>query len=165
MFPCTCYTALSGTFLTSAIDGAGSASRSGPSTPGEYTSDSSRVSISVDPSAGLDTLDRIAFPRLSNPPPIHFAKSAVPIASVSKSKAHPRTGHEGPDRDQRYSSTLSLTSALDWGGWSAAGLGRFTPGKDPVPLYRRLGGCQGRSGRVREILAPDRDSIPGPSSP
>ena len=28
---------------------------------------------------------------------------------------HPRTGHEGPNRGQRYSSTLSLTSALDWG--------------------------------------------------
>jgi hypothetical protein len=28
----------------------------------------------------------------------------------------PRTGHEGPDRKYRYSSTLSLTSALD-GGW------------------------------------------------
>ena len=30
----------------------------------------------------------------------------------------------------------------------------FTPGKDPVPLYRRLGGPQGRSGRVRKISPP-----------
>ena len=32
-----------------------------------------------------------------------------------KGKVHPRTGHEGPKGEQRYSSTLSLTSALD--GW------------------------------------------------
>jgi len=29
-----------------------------------------------------------------------------------------------------------------------------TPGKDPVPLYRRMGGPQGRSGQVRKILLP-----------
>jgi hypothetical protein len=29
------------------------------------------------------------------------------------SKFHPRTGKEGPDRELRYSSTFSLTSALD----------------------------------------------------
>jgi hypothetical protein len=29
-----------------------------------------------------------------------------------KVKVHPRRGHEGPQRDHRYSSTLSLTSAL-----------------------------------------------------
>jgi hypothetical protein len=27
-----------------------------------------------------------------------------------------------------------LTSVLDGGGWSAPRLGRFTPGKDPVPI-------------------------------
>jgi len=32
-----------------------------------------------------------------------------------KGKVHPRTGHEGPEGEQRYSSTLSLTSALDRG--------------------------------------------------
>jgi hypothetical protein len=34
-----------------------------------------------------------------------------------KGKARPRTGHEGPEGEKRYSSTLSLTSALDGGGW------------------------------------------------
>ena len=29
------------------------------------------------------------------------------------SKGHPRTGHEDPERESRYSSTLFLTSALD----------------------------------------------------
>ena len=30
-----------------------------------------------------------------------------------KGKGRPRTGHEGPEREKRYSSTLSITSALD----------------------------------------------------
>ena len=50
-----------------------------------------------------------------------------------KGKAHPRTRHEGPDGECRYSSTLSLTSALDGGCWSKPGPGRFNPGNDPVP--------------------------------
>ena len=38
------------------------------------------------------------------------------------------------------------------------------PGKTRYPLYRTLGGPQGRSGRVRKNLAPHRDSIPEPPS-
>ena len=49
------------------------------------------------------------------------------------------------------SSTLPSTSALDGGGWSTPRPGRFTPGKDPVPI---VGGPQGRSGRVRKISPP-----------
>jgi hypothetical protein len=66
-------------------------------------------------------------------------------------KGHRRTGHEGPEGDQMYSPTLPSTSALDWGGCSAPRPGRFTPGKDPVPIVEEAG-CppsQGRSGRVR----------------
>jgi hypothetical protein len=38
------------------------------------------------------------------------------------------------------------------GGWSAPSSGHFTPGKDTrYPLYRRLGGPQGRFGRVPKI--------------
>jgi hypothetical protein len=33
---------------------------------------------------------------------------------------------------ERYSSTLSLTSALDGGGWSTPRPGRLTPEKSPV---------------------------------
>ena len=51
-----------------------------------------------------------------------------------KGKALPITGHEGPEGEQMYSSTLPLTSAQDGGGWSAPSPGRFTPGKDPVPF-------------------------------
>ena len=32
----------------------------------------------------------------------------------SKGKVHPRTGHEGPEEDQMYSSILSLASALKY---------------------------------------------------
>ena len=62
----------------------------------------------------------------------------------------------GVRREKRYSSTLSLTSALDeGGGWSTRRPGRFTTGdKTRCPLYMRLGGPQGRSGRARKILAP-----------
>jgi hypothetical protein len=56
-----------------------------------------------------------------------------------KVKGQPRTGHEGPEGKQLYSSTLYLTSVLDGGG------------KTRYPLYRRLVGPQGRSGGVRNI--------------
>ena len=51
-----------------------------------------------------------------------------------KGKGHPITGHEGPEGEQMYSSTLPSTSALDGGGWTTPRPGRFTPGKDPVPV-------------------------------
>jgi hypothetical protein len=35
------------------------------------------------------------------------------VWSKSKGKVHPITGHECPKGEKRYSSTLSLTSALD----------------------------------------------------
>ena len=46
---------------------------------------------------------------------------------------------------------LSLTSALDVGGWSTPRPDRFSQGKTRYPLYRRLGGPQGRSGWVWKI--------------
>jgi hypothetical protein len=72
-----------------------------------------------------------------------------------KGKVLPRTGHEGPEGEYRYSSTLSLTLALDGGVCSTPRPGRFTPWKETrYPLYRRLGGPQGRSGRLRKISPP-----------
>ena len=56
-----------------------------------------------------------------------------------KGKVHPRTGHEGPDGEKRYSSTLSLTSALDRGGWSTPRPGRSAPRKDSVPIVWEAG--------------------------
>jgi hypothetical protein len=55
----------------------------------------------------------------------------------------------------RYSSTLSLTLALDGGGWSTPRPGRFTPETyTRYLLCRRLGGPQGRSGRLRKTSPP-----------
>jgi hypothetical protein len=53
-------------------------------------------------------------------------------------------------QQQIYSSTLSLTSAIDQGGPD-----RFTPAQEiQNPFYGRMGGSQGRSGRVRKIAPP-----------
>jgi hypothetical protein len=51
---------------------------------------------------------------------------------------------------QTYSCTLSLTSVLDWSVWSTPRPICFTP------LYRSLGGVQGRCGRVRKLSPPAR---------
>jgi len=53
-----------------------------------------------------------------------------------------------------YSSTLSLTSALDGGGWSTPRLGRFTPGKDRVPIVQEAGWASGPVWTGAENLAP-----------
>jgi hypothetical protein len=71
-----------------------------------------------------------------------------------KGKVHSRTGLEGPEVEQRYSSTLSLTSAQDGVGGQRHVLAALPPGKTRYPLYRRLRGTQGRSGRVRKISSP-----------
>jgi hypothetical protein len=68
-----------------------------------------------------------------------------------KDKVHPITGHEGPEGEKRYSSTLSLTTALDGVGGQRHAPTVLSPGKIRYPLYRRLGGLQSRSGRVRKI--------------
>ena len=57
-----------------------------------------------------------------------------------KGTVHPRTGHEGPEGEQKYSSTLSLTLALDGVGGHCHGLAALHPGKNWYPVYRRLGG-------------------------
>jgi hypothetical protein len=51
-----------------------------------------------------------------------------------KGKFHPRTGHVGPEGEYRYSSTVSLTSALDSGKWLTPCPGHFTTGNDRVPF-------------------------------
>ena len=53
-----------------------------------------------------------------------------------------------------YSSTLSLTSALYGVGGQRHAPAALPPGKTRYPLYRRLGGPQGRSGQVRKISPP-----------
>ena len=48
-----------------------------------------------------------------------------------------------------------LNLGARWGGWSKPRPGRsLPPGKTRYPLYRRLGGPQGRSGQVWKISHP-----------
>jgi len=94
---------------------------------------------------------------------VHFK----PCANYkNKGKVHLRTCHEGPEGEQKYSSILSLTSAIDGGVRSTPYPSRFTPMKETrYQYYRRLSGPKGRSGRVRKISPPHWDSMPGPYSP
>ena len=52
----------------------------------------------------------------------------------SECKVRPRTGHEGPQCESRYSSNISLISALDVGWLLAPAPGRFIPETDPLPI-------------------------------
>ena len=63
----------------------------------------------------------------------------------SKGKIHSTTDHAGPEAEQRYSSTVSLT----WGGWLTPRPDRLTPRKKTrYSLYRGAW----RSGRVQNIF-------------
>ena len=87
------------------------------------------------------------------------------FGAKGKDKVQPRTGHEGPEGEQRYSYTLSLTSALDGVSGQRHAPAALPPGKRPgthciggwVGPRSGLDGC----GKSR----PHRDSIPGSSSP
>ena len=72
----------------------------------------------------------------------------------NKGKDYPRTGHEGPEWEQRYSSTLSLTSELDGMGGQRHAPDASPPGKARHPLYRSLSGPHSRSGQLRKISPP-----------
>ena len=79
----------------------------------------------------------------------------ISIYDLSReSKVHPRTGREGPEGEQMYSSTLPSTSALDGGGWSTTRPGRFTPEKDPVPIVQEARWVPGPVSTGAENLAP-----------
>jgi hypothetical protein len=71
--------------------------------------------------------------------------------SKGKGIVHSRTGHEDPQGEQRFSSTLSLTSALDGVGGQRHAPAALPPGKTRYPLNRRLGRPQGLSWQVRKI--------------
>jgi len=53
-----------------------------------------------------------------------------------------------------YSCTLSLTSALDVSGWSTPRPGRFTLGKEPVPIVQEAGWVPGPVWTGAENLPP-----------
>jgi hypothetical protein len=84
---------------------------------------------------------------------LKVVRKALNLNSKGKGKGHPRTGHEGPEVEQMYSSTLSLTSALVRVGGQRNVPAALHLGKIRYPLYRRLGGPQGSSW-VRKISPP-----------
>ena len=71
-----------------------------------------------------------------------------------KGQVHHRTGHEGQAGEKRYSSTRSLTSALDGVDGQRHAPAALPPGKTQFPLYRRLGWPQSESGQVWKISPP-----------
>ena len=75
----------------------------------------------------------------------------------------PLQGRCGTVGGYRYSSNSSMTAALEGGEWSAARPGRtLPPGKSRYPLYRRLGGPQGRCGQAENLVP---TGIPSPDRP
>ena len=62
-----------------------------------------------------------------------------------------------------YSATLSLTSAVELVIGQRDAPAALPPRKTRQPLYRRLGGPQGRAGRVRNISP--RTGIRSPDCP
>ena len=58
-----------------------------------------------------------------------------------------------------------MTSALRWGGGSAPRPGRFTPGKDPVPIVQGAGWAPGPVWKGAENLAPPPTGIRFPDRP
>ena len=71
-------------------------------------------------------------------------------SSKGKGKVIALQARCGPEGGWLYS---SMTATLEGGEWSAACPGRtLPPGKTRYPLYRRLGGPQGRSGRAENLV-------------
>jgi hypothetical protein len=66
--------------------------------------------------------------------PINSCRLILHLRILNKSKGHPRTGHEGPQSEKRYNTTIPLTSTLEEGGWSKPRPDRVTPEKNPVPI-------------------------------
>jgi hypothetical protein len=95
----------------------------------------------------LTVLQWFIFTTLTTLLPANRINSAYLLIKAKK-QSSPATRHGGAWGEKSYSSYSLLTSVLDGGEWSASCPGRPLPrGKDPrYPLYRRLGGPQGRSG-------------------
>jgi hypothetical protein len=85
---------------------------------------------------------------------LEWLKSCSFHSGFIKGKGRPITDLEGIQREQWYSSTLSLTSALDGVGVQRHAPAAYRLEENRYPLYRRLGRPQGRSGRVRRNSPP-----------
>jgi len=83
---------------------------------------------------------------------------------LSRNKFHPRTGHENIDREEGYSATFSLASALHAVGRQRQAAAVVPPGKRPGTCYTGfyVGLRTGMDGCLKS--RPHRNSIPSPSS-
>jgi hypothetical protein len=83
---------------------------------------------------------------------LHTSSNTIPMPLYSRvrdlipivykyfsGKAHPRTGHEGPEEEEKYSSTPPLTSALDGVGGQRHAPAALPPRKDPVHNVQEAG--------------------------
>ena len=87
-----------------------------------------------------------------------ISKTDISKTGTSHSHHHqnPVTGHEGPQKEQRYSPTLSLTFLLDGCGWSMPHPSRCTPGKETqYPCTGGWVGCRACPHPTR-VWTPDR---------
>jgi hypothetical protein len=71
-----------------------------------------------------------------------------------KGKGYPITGHEGAEGEYRYSSTLSITSALHVLGGQRHAPAALPPERDPVPIVQEAGWAPGQVWTGAENLAP-----------
>jgi hypothetical protein len=84
---------------------------------------------------------------------------------ILKSEVLPIIGHEGPEDDSRYSSTHTLTSALDGVGGERHALATLLREGDPLLTVQDALSASGLVWMGAENLAPTKGSNPGPSSP
>ena len=69
---------------------------------------------------------------------------------MTECKFHPITVHKDSEGEYRYCFTLPSNSALEGMDGQRHAPAALNPEKPWYPLYKRLGGQQGRSGRVRK---------------
>jgi hypothetical protein len=80
-------------------------------------------------------------------------------------QGHPITGHESPEREQRYSSIISLTWAIDGVGGQRHAPAALPPGKDPVPIAEEAVWAPGPVWTGGENLAAPPTGIRSPDRP
>ena len=86
---------------------------------------------------------------------VHYrAHNSAPLGTQVKIQFAVQAALNGPEGKQMYSSTTSLTSALDGVGWLTPRAGRLTPARGPVRLVKEPRSGPVRSGRLRKISSP-----------
>ena len=86
----------------------------------------------------------------------HGTRNIVTIPlKIHPLKVRPRTGHESPEGEEIYCSTLFLTLTVVGGGWSMPCPCHFAPwDRDPVPIRQEAGWAPGLVWMGAEISPP-----------